>query len=284
MASIGLPRDGKVALLSFIAYFTLTLTLTGRQSLESIWNFSTSLFFLALGLSVTFITPHSGVAKRAGFLGSVFGISVVLIVNSSILRYLGWYLASLSFFHFSEYMMVSIYNPRTLSMDSFLLNHSPEYKIAAVASWMEFAIERLLFPGLKGYFLISFVGIVFMIGGDFVRKLAMITAKSNFTHLVRYHRVDEHVLVTGGIYAWCRHPAYVGWFFWSIGTQMTLCNPICFVGYAYASWKFFKERIFEEEILLLQFFEQEYVKYQKKVGTGLPFIKGCILDDFAKDK
>lgn len=57
-----------------------------------------------------------------------------------------------------------------------------------------------------------------------------------------------------------------------------LCNPVCFVGYCIASWKFFKVRVYEEEITLLNFFGDDYVQYQKKVSTGLPFIKGYKLD------
>lgn len=50
-------------------------------------------------------------------------------------------------FHFSEYIMTSIIRPQTLSIDSFLLNHSKAYAIAAVASWIEFFIELWLVPG-----------------------------------------------------------------------------------------------------------------------------------------
>lgn len=45
-----------------------------------------------------------------------------------------------------------------------------------------------------------------------------------------------------------RHPAYFGWFWWSIGTQMLLCNPVCIVVYAAASWRFFSQRIPFEEV------------------------------------
>ncbi len=55
-----------------------------------------------------------------------------------------------------------------------------------------------------------------------------------------------------------------------------MCNPFCLVGYTLVSWKFFKERIYEEEIYLLNFFGKEYIDYQKKVGTGLPFIEGFL--------
>ena len=62
------------------------------------------------------------------------------------------------------------------------------------------------------------------------------------------------------------------------GTQIILCNPICFVAYLGASWQFFKDRIWDEEISLIHFFGQDYIDYQKKIGTGLPFIDGFKVD------
>lgn len=56
--------------------------------------------------------------------------------------------------------------------------------------------------------------------------------------------------------------------------QVLLCNPICMVGYALVSWRFFRERIEEEEITLIHFFGEEYLEYKRKVPSGLPFIRG----------
>lgn len=38
--------------------------------------------------------------------------------------------------------------------------------------------------------------------------------------------------------------------------------------------EFFYNRVLNEEVILLKFFGEDYVKYQEKVGTGLPFISG----------
>lgn len=57
-------------------------------------------------------------------------------------------------------------------------------------------------------------------------------------------------------------------------SQLILQNPICFFAYALISWKFFHARILIEEITLLKFFGDNYVEYQERVGTGLPFISG----------
>lgn len=60
-------------------------------------------------------------------------------------------MCSLSLFHYSEYLVTAINNPRSLSLDSFLLNHSFEYNLAALSSWVEFTLEKLLVPGQLGW-------------------------------------------------------------------------------------------------------------------------------------
>lgn len=57
--------------------------------------------------------------------------------------------------------------------------------------------------------------------GEGLRKAAMLTAGSNFNHIVQNEKAQSHVLVTSGVYAYFRHPSYVGWFYWSIGTQVS---------------------------------------------------------------
>lgn len=71
----------------------------------------------------------------------------------------------------------------------------------------------------------------------------MAHAGTNFSHVVVMNREQDHVLVKTGIYAYIRHPSYFGFFWWGMGTQFMLGNPICAVGYALALWKFFSSRI-----------------------------------------
>lgn len=47
------------------------------------------------------------------------------------------------------------------------------------------------------------------------------------------------------------------------------------MAYVWASWKFFNDRIQDEEITLIYFFGEDYLAYQKKVtASGVPFVKG----------
>lgn len=213
----------------------------------------------------------------------------------------GVYVAVLATFHYSEFLSIAWTNPSTLSIDTFILNHSVAYAVAACSSWIEFVVERQYFPEMKEPSSISYFGLILCICGDVLRKLAMFTAKHNFNHIVQSEKMDNHELITHGVYRLCRHPSYMGWFYWSVGTQVTIVsfkdrfieykndaeikyvssflqlilqNPFCFLAYTVVSWRFFHDRILVEEITLLTFFGQDYVDYQKEVGTGLPFISG----------
>lgn len=42
---------------------------------------------------------------------------------------------------------------------------------------------------------------------------------------------------------WFRHPSYAGFFYWALGTQLVLQNPISFLGFLIVLWRFFSQRI-----------------------------------------
>lgn len=73
---------------------------------------------------------------------------------------------------------------------------------------------------LKQLSWLSFAGLLMVLCGEGLRKAAMLTAGSNFNHIVQNEKAQSHVLVTDGVYSYFRHPSYVGWFYWSIGTQV----------------------------------------------------------------
>lgn len=130
----------------------------------------------------------------------------------------------------------------------------------------------------------------------------MLHAGSNFNHLVQKEKKAGHVLVTGGVYRYLRHPSYFGFFWWGLGTQVVLGNAVCLVGYAVVLWRFFRRRIestsvflspksfavaasgvgrrgddwlilgIEEETLLIGFFGMDYVRYRDRTRVGIPLI------------
>ncbi|KFB42801.1 AGAP001310-PA-like protein [Anopheles sinensis] len=277
-----LCHEGKLSLWCFLGGLSNLLVFYGADAWwveETIWTKVGLVlgYYVALNviIKIRYKPRDYQVAVRATFLGSVLSAGIVVFLYAGE-RYkpFGIYATLMALFHYSEYLGIAICNPKTLSPDSFILNHSIHYALAAVASWVEFFVEVHFVPDMKTYKLLWILGVVVCVAGESLRKVAMITASKNFSHIVQFERQNEHELVTHGVYGWMRHPSYVGWFYWSVGTQITLGNPVCFVIYAIASWKFFHDRILMEEITLLNFFGEEYVQYQERVPTGLPYIHG----------
>lgn len=221
--------------------------------------------------------PHSsaitlGVIIRSAVLGVMFNVGLSLIDSQLQPHFipLGIYLVLLSFFHFSEYFVTSLTNPSTLNLSSFLIDNSIAYVIAISCSFLEFSIEAYLFPELKTFNYIAVIGLIMALMGETTRKLAMFTAGRNFSHIISSEKNPNHKLITHGIYGHLRHPSYAGWFYWAVGTQILLQNPICIVLFALLSRSFFKERIAYEEETLVKFFGSEYKAYRKKVGIWMP--------------
>ena len=119
---------------------------------------------------------------------------------------------------------------------------------------------------------VALLGALCVVLGEALRKVAILTARRNFTHLIRTERAQEHQLVRHGVYSLMRHPSYCGWFLWALGTQLLLVNPTSLLRtrrpflrvltavvvaravFAYVSFNFFARRIPFEEHYLQQFF------------------------------
>eukprot|EP01111_Echinosteliopsis_oligospora_P017723 TRINITY_DN778_c0_g1_i1.p1 TRINITY_DN778_c0_g1~~TRINITY_DN778_c0_g1_i1.p1 ORF type:complete len:241 (-),score=64.36 TRINITY_DN778_c0_g1_i1:85-786(-) len=205
-------------------------------------------------------------------LGLVFATGVALFIFFPPLSDLGLYLISMTIFHMWEYIYVAIYRSSELTSHSFMLDHSPAFHAALAACILEYFIELLFFPSLKGKSSVYMIGFVITMIGQGIRTLAMITAAHNFSHIIAEQKEKEHKLVQHGIYGIVRHPSYTGWYIWSVATQIILANPICIVGYSIVVWKFFNSRIAYEEKTLVSFFGEQYRSYQKKVPSGIPLV------------
>lgn len=187
------------------------------------------------------------------------------------------YFSSLCLFHMLEFWTTALFNPSEASADSFLVNHSTAYTAAALISWTEFTIRFLFMPRWR-FFLppcVSIAGYGIAVVAQVVRSLAMITAGQSFNHTIQTRKRSSHLLVTHGIYRYLRHPSYVGFFYWSIATQLVLGNCISTIGYSVTAWNFFHRRIAFEEESLHNFFQNEYSAYAKRTIIGIPFLRSA---------
>lgn len=228
-------------------------------------------------------------ALVACILGLLLGAHIIVWILVSLdiwyLLELGWcssgrmfllwqwcsYAIALCCFHLLEFAITALYNPTECSSDSFLVNHSTAYTAAALTSWLEFGIRFCFFPS-AAIPMVSYAGLPVLWVAQFIRSSAMATAGESFNHLIQTSKKDNHRLITHGIYRWFRHPSYVGFFYWSIATQMVLGNPVHTILFAMASWSFFRRRIPYEEETLRQHFP-DYPAYAARTWMGIPFIR-----------
>ncbi|ODV86072.1 hypothetical protein CANARDRAFT_28110 [[Candida] arabinofermentans NRRL YB-2248] len=205
-------------------------------------------------------------------LGILIGISTALLPSVSFKQIL-LYVILLCTFHFLEYYTTAKYSFDKVNTDSFLIFNGFEYLLAHTIAITESLIEIIFFPKFKlGHAYISIIGFLIVLFGQYLRSMAMVTAGESFSHIIAQSKKNNHKLITHGIYGFARHPSYAGFFYWALGTQLLLCNPLSFVIFYFMLHKFFSRRIRYEECKLVEFFGDEYVKYKKTTPTRIPFV------------
>ena len=216
--------------------------------------------------------PLSEVSATSFILGAILGLSSALSFTQHY-KAIYMYAASVSLFHFLEYFITSKFQPTKVTVDSFLLNNGMEYLLAHMLALLEVFIELYFFPNIKkaGYY-VKIIGFCLVVFGQTVRTLAMATSGENFSHIIESSKKTSHVLVTSGIYGYFRHPSYAGFFYWAVGTQMLLFNPVMTILFIALLYKFFSSRITYEESTLVNFFGTRYLAYRKQVPVGIRFL------------
>jgi protein-S-isoprenylcysteine O-methyltransferase len=245
----------------------------------------------------------SHISAQAFWLGFVLAASLILGIQAASYEYRIWRLfaftASLSLFHFLEFWTTATYNLPQVRASSFLLfSNGTAYNTAHGAALLEILFSTFLFPSYQARFVnffTIFAGLILVIFGQLMRSIAMATAGTNFNHTPQRVKQQGHELVTSGIYALSRHPSYMAFFWWAIGTQILVGNKICLVAFIISLWTFFNNRIkcelssasknsfsyrlhsiltsdLAEERSLVEFFGRDYHAYRKSTMTGIPFI------------
>ena len=185
--------------------------------------------------------------------------------------WLGLFAVVIAFFHISEFCINFYFHGASATTRRNLLC-SYSYAYAMGFAVLEFSVEAVLLPQMKGNTYCVALGAAGIVLGECCRKGGEITAGHNFTHEIAYQRVAKHRLVTHGVYSVIRHPGYFGFFLWSVSTQVFLCNPLATVVFTVVTWRFFDDRIRHEEDLLVSFFGKQYEDFRMRVPTRIPYI------------
>ncbi|CAB4253714.1 similar to Saccharomyces cerevisiae YDR410C STE14 Farnesyl cysteine-carboxyl methyltransferase [Maudiozyma barnettii] len=217
------------------------------------------------------------ISSTSFILGTVLGLFVGLFPALKF-KSINFYIIALCLFHFLEYYITAKYNPGKVHSDSFLLfGNGKEYIGAHTFALLECLIEYTLWPQCKRVagirFYIAVTGVVLALVGQYIRTMAMKTAAQSFSHILKRKKERDHILVTNGLYAYFRHPSYFGFFWWAIGLQLVLLNPLSFFIFTLVLWRFFSKRIQIEEEYLISFFGNNYISYKKNTKVWIPFIQ-----------
>ena len=185
-------------------------------------------------------------AFSLGFMSALCSSATILLlrVEKAIWR-LPAFIACLCVFHFLEFWTTAQFNMPAARASSFLLRNGKAYTIAHGLATAEIMISAFL-PSYQFLLVNPYsitVGAILVAAGQLLRNAAMAEAGTNFNHTLAKTKRDGHVLVTTGVYAWLRHPSYCAFFWWALGTQVLVGNKICFLGYLFVLWNFFKRRI-----------------------------------------
>jgi protein-S-isoprenylcysteine O-methyltransferase len=193
----------------------------------------------------------SHISAQAFWLGFILAASLICGIEAAYFGMTIWRLfaftASLSLFHFLEFWTTATYNLPQARASSFLLfSNGWAYNMAHGAALFEVVISDMFFSSYQARF-VNFatitVGLALVIFGQLMRSTAMATAGTNFNHTPQRVKQQGHELVSTGIYALSRHPSYMAFFWWAVGTQIMVGNKICLVAFIVSLWTFFNNRI-----------------------------------------
>lgn len=235
-----------------------------------------------------------GISIHGFGLGISLGVCLTLAIQLAYWQHYLWripfFICTLSVFHYLEFDMTARYNPPDAKVSSYLLfTNGRAYNIAHTTAILETMLrywissrtelnwslvpEAIESVSKELPFSSSVVlGVSLVLLGQGFRSMAMKQAGTSFNHIVQSSKKEDHVLITSGVYAISRHPAYFGFFWWGLGTQLVLGNFFCFIAYAAVLWKFFARRIRHEEVYLVNFFGEAYLNYCRTTPILIPFI------------
>lgn len=129
--------------------------------------------------------------------------------------------------------------------------------------------EAWLFPRLTpDPRAVGFVGLGIFVAGSTLRWVAVSTLDKHFSPLVELQ--EEHQLVTHGIYAWVRHPAYLGSLCWTLSVPLFLGSGAGLVAFVAAYIPALRYRIRVEEAVLGDYFGTAWETYRERVPALLP--------------
>jgi len=134
--------------------------------------------------------------------------------------------------------------------------------VSPLLNWLDIGAIHIFWLSL----VVVFLGIT----GLIIRYIAFTTLGRFFSRILR--EVENHTLITTGIYKYIRHPGYLSDFLIFIGTALAMSNLITIITISVTFSAAYTYRIHIEEKMLIEIFGEQYIEYQKTSKRLIPFI------------
>ncbi len=122
---------------------------------------------------------------------------------------------------------------------------------------------------LPSYQPVRIIGLFFFLIFSWIQVLCVKTLAESYSQEVLIHK--DHILVTGGIFRFVRHPQYLSQMLMDLGAAAALLSYVV-LPIALIEIPFLVMRAVMEEKLLEKHFKDDYKEYKKKSGFFIPFI------------
>ncbi len=118
------------------------------------------------------------------------------------------------------------------------------------------------------------ISIPFLLLGGLMRLISRMVLRKSGLGLVESARlriVEDHKLITTGVYKYIRHPLYLGEICRNIGVPLFF-NSMLGLVFVMIGNLFLLVRIVTEEEMLVEEFGEQYIEYRKRTKKLIPFV------------
>ena len=216
------------------------------------------------------------IALTSATLGAVAGAGLFALARAGGHMRLLLYVVSLCVYFELEFVQTARWQPSKVTSKLFLIwggRGAREFWLVQAANLWEYALRRSRFapPPANAWWTLA-AGASAAVCGQWLRAVAMQTCGESFSHYVAT-AATQTPLVCHGVYAYSRHPSYLGFWLWVVGLEVMAENWGCLVLSVAVMCCFFKQRIeFEEWFLVNRLYGQRYTEYRRAVGVWIPLV------------
>ena len=144
------------------------------------------------------------------------------------------------------------------------------YLLIWVGYFLSFSFASAKFGRIYHWNIFFTLGSIVALTGLAIRILALRTLRKYFTYSVA--RVENHKLITTGLYRYIRHPGYLGQLIIFLGISLSLSNWLSILSMVIPVSVGFLYRIHVEEKFMFEQMGAEYAAYQKRTDKLIPGI------------